>query len=273
MKDTIKLVDNAFGHSILGYCSDYQISELFRWDRVVNPNMDKNIVYTDIMVGQAKDGHDSSYAWLLEPIAFASQNYSNIRKLENKFQKIFTHERTLLDLSDKYEFVPGGSCWIYPDDQKIYEKSKNLSIIASNKTITDGHKFRHEVINNLKEKMDVYGRGWNPIDYKLIGLKDYRYSVVIENCKRDYWFTEKLLDTLACGTVPIYWGCPSIDKFFDPRGFIIFDNLNELTSKIGELTTEKYNEMRPYIEHNFIEAKKYMLQDEWVYKKIREYGK
>ena len=65
---------------------------------------------------------------------------------------------------------------------------------------------------------------------------DYRFSIVIENCKRDYWFTEKLIDCLRTGTIPIYWGCPSIGDFFDIRGFILFDDINDLENILNNLT-------------------------------------
>ena len=46
--------------------------------------------------------------------------------------------------------------------------------------------------------------GW--ADNKLAGLKDYMFTIVIENVVDDCWFTEKLMDSLLTGTIPIYWG-------------------------------------------------------------------
>jgi hypothetical protein len=45
-----------------------------------------------------------------------------------------------------------------------------------------------------------------------------RFHIVIENIRRDYYFSEKLVTALAAGCVPIYWGCPSIAHFFDSEG-------------------------------------------------------
>jgi hypothetical protein len=72
---------------------------------------------------------------------------------------------------------------------------------------------RHQSVLKFKDKMDLYGRGYNPVEYKLKCLKDYAFSLTIENTKKDYYFTEKLIDCFMTGTVPIYWGCPSIQKF------------------------------------------------------------
>jgi len=46
MKQKIKIADNTFSHSILGYCSDFQKSENFEWERT-QPNNTENLVITD----------------------------------------------------------------------------------------------------------------------------------------------------------------------------------------------------------------------------------
>lgn len=265
--NNLRIFDGTFSHSKLGYCSDHQVSNVFKWDRHT-PTTTK-AVFTDMKLREAvRLNIEKKYAWLIEPIAIAPQNYNLIRNIKSNFTKVFTHEKTLLHEGEPYEFVPFGCCWIKPEDQNIYQKNKSLSIIASNKRITDGHKLRHQVINQFSSKMDVYGRGWNPIDNKLTGLKDYRFSVVIENTKRDYWFTEKLIDCLVTGTIPIYWGCPSIGNFFNIDGFIVFNDINELSNIINKLSSEIYNSKLDAINENFVLAKKYLLPDDWIYQKI-----
>jgi len=270
--DTLNLIDRTFDHSKLGFCSDYQTSNMFQWNRTPQGG---DVVYTDITLNTVKHNPiGSNYAWLIEPIDIASNNYILVDKIKDKYDRIFTHEKTYIDKGAPYEFVPFGCCWIKPEDHKIWTKTKLLSIIASNKSATGGHKLRHQVINSHKHlsNFDVYGRKYNPLDYKLDGIKDYMFHVVIENCKRDYWFTEKLIDCLVTGTVPIYWGCPSIGDFFDTRGFIIVDNVEDISNTISlvdSLTEERYNEMLPYIESNLEKSKEFLLPDEWVYNKIK----
>lgn len=271
MKDKIKLLDTTFAHSILGYCSDYQTSELFSWNREIKPIViGETLVLTDMVLSQPIPTLNN-VAWLIEPIDIAPHNYTLIQQIANKFSRVFTYEKTLLELGSPYELLPFGCCWIRKEDHEIYTKTKNISIIASSKKQTGGHRLRHDAITSLRNQMDVFGRGYNPVEYKLTALKDYRFSIVIENCKRDYFFTEKLIDTLVTGTIPVYWGCPSIGDFFDTRGFIIFDSLEELKNKLPELTEEKYNEMLPFIKINFEKAKSFLLPDELIYKKLKNY--
>jgi hypothetical protein len=112
--------------------------------------------------------------------------------------------------------------------------------------------------------IDIYGNGYNPIDQKIISLKNYRYQIVIENTKKDFWFTEKLIDCFVTGTVPIYYGCPSIDKFFDTNGMIIFNNLEDLNKIIKNLNADIYNSMMDSIINNYKKAYQYILAEKSI---------
>ena len=92
------------------------------------------------------------------------------------------------------------------------------------------------------------------------------YSVVIENCKRDYYFTEKLIDCFLTGTIPIYWGCPSIGDYFNTKGIIIVDDIDDIGKSLSNVTTELYEEMKPYLIENFNKAKKYNLAENFIHK-------
>ena len=142
--------------------------------------------------------------------------------------------------------------------------------------ITSGHKLRHVIIDYLIKNntniVDFYGERFNNLPYtktksytqehsgqhesnqKINGLQSYMFSITIENCKSDYWFTEKLIDCFLTGTVPIFWDA-SIHKFFNVRGMLIFDTLEECINIINNLTVEKYTEMLPYIRENLKQQK------------------
>lgn len=266
--DSVKLLDASFSHSILGYCSDFQKSENFVWDRE-NIDYDKDtIVYTDLLLSRAIN-NGKSYAWLIEPMCINNFSYDYVINNIKNFKKVFTHEKELLDIGEPFEMVPFGCCWIDFSNQKIYNKKKNISIISSGKKSTDGHILRHNIISKYGSDINVYGRGYNPIPFKIDGLKDYRFHIVVENCKRDYWFTEKLIDCFRTGTIPIYWGCPSIGDFFDLNGIITFNNIDDLADIISNLNEDLYNLKLESIVYNFNESKKYILPDDIIYGKLK----
>jgi len=194
----VKIVDKAF--EMADYSSLYQKSQFLKWDRSPLDGDENVVFYTDNCIHQVNPNLKKKVAWLLGPQERKQQLYDWVKNNREKFDVILTHDKSLLDLKDNFEFIPFGGCWITREEQKIYKKSKLMSIIASGKKETKGHKLRHVVIKDINKKipnmLDVYGRGYSEIESKLIGLSDYMFHIVIENSKNDYWFTEKLIDDL-----------------------------------------------------------------------------
>jgi hypothetical protein len=264
MKKKIKVFDGLFSHnpySCLNCDSDFLI-----WD--VNPKEinDGDIVFfTELdldKVSLYKDKNIKKCAWLLESPAIMDQD--KIFNYIDDFDYIFTCREDLLDKSAKFKFLPYWCTWIKSEEQKIYEKTKNLSITASFKRQTEGHLFRHVVISYFHKQMDIFGTGYNPVDNKLDTLKDYRFSIVIENTRKNHYFSEKLLDCFTTGTIPIYWGCESIGDFFNKKGIITFNNLDELYLILKKLNTDYYNELLPYVKENFEIVKKYKTPEDYL---------
>ena len=105
--------------------------------------------------------------------------------------------------------------------------------------------------------MDVYGKCCNYVENKADALKDYMFSICTENLQIENWFTEKLIDCLRTGTIPIYWGCPNIGKYFNLNGFIIVNSLEEIIDVVNNLSEDKYFSKLKYVEENFIKASEY----------------
>ena len=128
------------------------------------------------------------------------------------------------------------------------KKTKLCSTITSKFNPGGGlYRTRIEFIKKLSQqkqfidKIDIFGYNWseqelgkmfkgtfggfnlggaNKID-KLLpnttkwdGLEHYKYSISIENCSKDNYFSEKFTDCILSWTIPIYYGCPNIDKYF-----------------------------------------------------------
>jgi len=266
MKKDVKIVDNMFAHA--KYSTDNQDSKYINWVRGDYKHND-TVFYTDnSMKISLQQTVKRKFGWLLESPAVTTNSYDWIKTNYNNFENVFTHNKQLLELNEKFKFAPTGGCWIFPNEQKIHPKTKNISIIASSKNYLPGHKLRHEVIKKYPF-IDVYGRGYKVIDNKLEGLKDYRFSVAIENTKEDYYFTEKLIDCFMTGTIPIYWGCPSIGDFFNIKGMITFDDVGDdgRILYLKEFAEDVYNDMLPYIKENFEKAKEYIMSEDYIWEK------
>lgn len=159
--------------------------------------------------------------------------------------------------------------WLY--SQTDIPKSRILSVISSDQTWLPGHKLRYAFVNKLighfKDKIDVFGRGFNPIDDKFGALASYKYSVAIENSAIPGYFTEKIADCYLSHTMPIYFGCPDIEEYFDPASLSIIDphDFKSAVKKIEQIMEEdRYADVLPLL----IEEKKKYLDEYHIFNKI-----
>jgi acetyltransferase-like isoleucine patch superfamily enzyme len=199
-------------------------------------------------------------AWLFEPPEFNPEPYRLMAdpNFAGHFDLTLTWNEQLLGNGANVAFMPFGDCWIAPEDRGVRTKTKSVSIIASDKRFLPGHELRHAVVETYGSRLDgVFGRGYVPVENKIEALGDYRYTVVIENVRRNWWFTEKLIDAFVTGTVPIYWGCPDIGRFFDPEGMIIVESLEDVGRALDNLSEEDWERRRPAIERNMQLAHQY----------------
>lgn len=108
----------------------------------------------------------------------------------------------------------------------VPQKTGQVSCIASRLKQFKGHRRRLNFILKLQKEIpaiDFFGKGDHYIPDKMDGLLPYRYSIAIENTSAPYYFTEKIGDCFLSYTVPLYYGCTNIGKFFPERSFIQID--------------------------------------------------
>lgn len=264
----IRLIDSSFAHTHTISNGDLKvIPKYFEWDR--SNNYQKITLFTGHHIHEIdtiNNKSDINIATIFEPIYINKSGYDFLSNNNQKFTYILTYNKDILKHDLNFKFIPSSGCWIEEKDQLIYEKSKNLSVIFSNKKLTEGHNIRHQIVEKFRDNIDfIAGKGYHEIRYKLEALKDYRYQIIVENGNFDYYFTEKIIDCFVTGTIPIYWGCPSIGKFFNLDGFYHFKTIEELNEILKNINENDYIKKLPYIKENFEEAKKYTVVENWLW--------
>jgi glycosyltransferase involved in cell wall biosynthesis len=240
-------------------------------------------------------------ARLFEQREYFQRNiYNAVIENYNKFDVILTFDRELLKLLPNAVFLPPTEVTQFnrlpnpyghppyksplidtyelPDSAlQIYPKSKLVSAVVSTKAFLPGHVKRLNFVRAIEHKIDLFGRGIKELPSKLDGLRDYMFSVAIENVScDDNYFSEKIIDCFLTGTIPIYHGCIHIGEFFDERGILSFQTQEELDAIIDSLSLEKYNSMLEYAKINYEKCYKWPLNNDMLYdmyyKKIIENG-
>ena len=222
-----------------------------------------------------------NFLFLHEPNEFFG-THSQASEISSFFTSILTWNESLLNKHDNtFNFTYNGQTLDDIYINNLQPKEFNVSFLCGTKKLVEGHNLRQKVYKlkdliNIPKKwfyvLDDYDlqtdsrpgytqyskdlshipEGIDPIGYGRRTLFDNSmFNVIIENVKYNNWYN-KIGDNFASKTVPIYWGCPNISEFgYDERGIIRFETDKELLNIINSLTPQKYNQMLPYIEHNY----------------------
>jgi len=118
--------------------------------------------------------------------------------------------------------------WHNPSPKTSPIKTKLMSMMVSEKASQAGHKYRHQLIQQILQSdlpIDIYGRGCQYYkhlnDKRIKGefnesepYNEYHFHICIENCQSNHYFSEKIMNPLLAETVPIYHGCRNIVNYF-----------------------------------------------------------
>lgn len=255
----------------------------FKWTR----DDAEATVYIDdrIIDGLQTPRDDFKFGWLCESREISIDVFNaisqNPQRFKNKYAGIFTCDEDLLNSDSFFIYAPPGSNlpWTKPEDTEVYKKTKMCSMISSSKSRTYGHHKRLEIAGLLKDRIDLFGgahgsprigEGLGPDQdwwrSKLPALKDYRFSITFENAVYDKYYTEKITDCFATGTIPVYWGTRKVIEDFNQDGIIFFDDIK---GDINILTEELYESKINAIIDNMERVKSLESADDIIYKKIK----
>jgi hypothetical protein len=193
------------------------------------------------------------YIWLLESKQIIQNIYDwitiNYDFVSSRVDAIFSCDKQLCAKFPKFKYAQTNAApWV--EDRKIFEKTKLVSMISSNKSMVPGHKKRLEFVNKFKDQVDLYGRGFRDISCKEEGLKDYMFSIAVENAVYDTYFTEKITDCFATGTIPIFYGCKGIVDYFNQDGIIFLDEDFDISMLTEDLYYSKMDAVRDNFERS-----------------------
>jgi len=228
-----------------------------------------------------------------EPVS--SQNREEISHVisnANNYNLILTSDAEILNSVSHAVFFPYGTTWLnkdrskidhsdglgeYTEDLKDLQKNKKFSVSflgTSHKPGPDGYKMRHELWakeHEISIPKIFYSSTRHPLPLppgpmgasKLLPEDDKKhlfnsqFSIAIESTSVENYFSEKLIDCFITKTIPVYWGCPNIEEFFDTRGMIIVNSVDDIIKKVNKLTPKYYEKKKKYVEENFKLAQEY----------------
>ena len=249
-----------------------QKSKYFMFDRY---NFELPVhFYTHNAMRQLMGTPQKRYGMLLESKEITPQDYLIFERnpnLAKEFDTVFTFDEKILNkLSNAQEFCLCAQINFFnaAAEENILEvcrqKSKNVSICSSHKQLCDLHRLRYDWAMKFKNNpalgVDTFGN-FAGGDFCTVWdyLRDYRYSITVENAIEPYWFTEKILNCFATHTVPIYVGHPKMLERFNADGIILVKpkDYGRIEEIIKQCNKADYEARLSAIEDNFRRVQAY----------------
>ncbi len=207
--------------------------------------------------------------YMYEPPAIDPMQYT--KRVWKQFDAILTWNTYLIGASPAFTFEAGAYFDLpYCFDYGVKPVTSALDLATRERAICQicGDKYslsaeeiysdRRQVARwfhqHARTRMDVFGRPpmdtpnyRGPCASKAETFAKYRYALCFENTFHPLWtrgyLTEKILDCMASGTVPVYYGCSNIEELV-PRDCFIdyrrFASLEELDAFLQDMTDHEY---------------------------------
>jgi len=247
----------------------------FQWTFNTYPTDNSPVIYVDDSIFRRinDDYSGPKYGWLCESSEIIPNLIngcaSNKNVLKLKYKSIFTNDRRIINLDPTFfRYNPPASNMPWIKQPAVYEKNKLCSYITSFKRYTSGHVKRLELFEKLKNDPrfsdHIFGRDYRNLPDKLDGLKDYMFSIVVENSIYPKYYTEKITDCFATGTIPIYYGDESICEDFDRNGILFIDEID-----LNELTPELYYSRMSSVINDYNAVQNLVTADDCLYKSVK----
>lgn len=112
------------------------------------------------------------------------------------------HEFTESSIANKNKFCN----FVYSNSNADCCRDNFFKFLNSYKNIDSGGKYKNNV--------------GGPVVNKLAFQQDYKFSIAFENSSMSGYTTEKIVQAFAARTIPIYWGDPVIDRYFNEKAYI-----------------------------------------------------
>ena len=215
-------------------------------------------------------------------------HHTHIQNLYNNYNLILTWGQEVIDNCPNAELFIHGETNLDKDYIKSFnpnpKRKFEVTFLSGVLELIEGHKLRQRILSKESEikipkqfwkvlddfnhetgnrpgyrdpGCDVITEDGTPIEgegKKQVWNRNSMFHVAVENSRNLNYYTDKIVDCFATKTIPIYWGAPNIEEYFNKEGIITFEDENDLINKINNLTEEDYKNRLEAVEENYILA-------------------
>lgn len=251
----------------IGYLPAYGPETNYRFTK----NFTKKVSVTMDSIVYDRDA-DINILMQCEPPNLYIDFFNMVKQNHKNFDLVLAYDERILNLPgiNAIEFCPIGS-WI--KDELELKKTNQISYLMSSKINGNDYNMRFMIMRWFeKNKLDSFEvlmhRSPPRVPNKNIFFTNAKFNIACENQVMNNMFSEKLIDCFKTKTIPIYYGCKNIEKYFNTRGIIRFNTIEEFKNIMENLLPKNYDDMLLYAEENYELSKIYWQKN--VYERIED---
>lgn len=191
---------------------------------------------------------DKTVYWMQEPeVVNIQHSKQGISFFLKKFKYVMTWNKELIDssrvfkLNIPYDWKQDVSEGVFSERQDNRVLLTNISANKSSSVKGELYSERERVIKWFDERhpddIIFYGNGWGNSGYTSYGgicgdkkdvYQKFKFALSLENVSKEDYLTEKLIDCLTAGIVPIYKGATNVTEYIPKECFIDFDKFSSI---------------------------------------------
>ena len=145
-------------------------------------------------------------------IGFDRLNFGD-RYIRIPLYMLFQYKESYLKLQHRKEFgedflaqKTGFCSFVYSNCFAQDLRTQMFEKLSQYKKVDSGGRYKNNIGGAVKDKNEFQSK--------------YKFSIAFENASYDGYSTEKIVESFAAGTIPIYYGDPLIANDFDERAFV-----------------------------------------------------
>ena len=168
-------------------------------------------------------------------------------------KRMFMHKSFSHIAQEKKQNIPVFINWCDPllpnmeKEKYLLKKENKISFMPGKKNFLVGHKLRHYIYNKITNKRNINNDNFvlypssTWVEDKKSIFQNNQYSIRIENIHTPGYMSEKIVDCLLRGSIPIYWGANDIiQKYFDTKTILFFESEDQFENIVNNIATDVF---------------------------------
>jgi len=167
-------------------------------------------------------------------VLWGERNHKNVVNLPLFVPYIYCNNFTnALETKKEITNVPKNDVCVIISNPRGKERTLFMNEVEKHFNVCYAGRYKNNIGGTLKPN-------YNTKDYRSF-VNQFKFIISMENSREDTYITEKLINGILSGIVPVYWGCNRVHDYINSERFINLNDINSTREVIQKMISLKEN--------------------------------